>query len=117
MRADSRHGVGRNQYWSQQRAKIERVLSTPTTSVRIAAVDNEPVGWVAYDEPNRTIHFLFVGRVFRRQGIAKNLLPTFYFDQSKAVFVTALPPPWFSRPGPNGETPPWPMHVCIDLVG
>lgn len=117
MRADSRHGVGRNQYWSQQRAKIERILSTPTTSVRVAAVDGEPVGWIAYDEPARTIHFVFVGRVFRRQGIAKSLMPSFYGDHTKAVFLTALPPPWFSRASQDGPPPPWPQHVCIDLLG
>jgi len=117
MRADSRHGVGRAAYWSEQRAKIERVLSTSTTSVRVAAVDGEPVGWVAYDEQARTIHFIFVGRVFRRQGIAKSLMPAFYTDHTQAVYLKALPPPWYSRPGPNGEIPIWPQHCCIDLIG
>ena len=116
LRADSRHGTGRAIYWSEQRAKIERVLSTPTVSVRVAAVDGEPVGWIAFDESARTVHFLFVGRVFRRQGIAKSLMPAFYFDHTQPVILKALPPPWYSRPGPNGETPPWPSQCCINLL-
>lgn len=116
-RADSRHGVGRSHYWSKQRAKIEKVLSTPTVTVKVAELDGEPVGWIAYDESARTIFFVFVGRVFRRQGIAKGLMPAFYFDRDKAVFLDSLPPPWYSREGPNGEVPIWPSHCCIDLLG
>lgn len=117
MRADSRHAVGRDKYWSQQRQKIERILSTPTTSVRVAVADDLQIGFIVYDEPERMVHFLFVGRNFRRQGIAKSLMPGFYYDLSKPVFLTALPPPWYSRPGPNGETPIWPMNACINLIG
>lgn len=84
--------------------------------MNIALVDGEPVGWIAFDEEERAVHFLFVGRVFRRQGIAKMLMPAFYNDHTKPVFLKALPPPWFSRPAADGTPPPWPAWVCIDLL-
>lgn len=117
MRADSRHGPGREKYWNSQRAKIERILSTSTVSVRVAVFDEEPIGWICDDEVNRRIFFLFVGRNFRRQGVGKSLLPRWFDDATGgSVYLASLPPPWYSRPTPEGARPPWREHVCIDLI-
>lgn len=120
MRADSRHGPGRERYWNGQRAKIERILSTSTVSVRVAVFDEEPIGWICDDQTSRTIFFLFVGRNFRRQGIARSLVPRWFDDAAGGtVYVASLPPPWYSRRGINGQEgapPPWREHVSIDLV-
>lgn len=117
MRADSRHGPGREKYWSGLRSKIERILATHTVSVRVAVYDEEPIGWIADDQVNRTLFFCFVGRNFRRQGVAKALLPKWFDDAAGGtVYVASLPPPWYSRPNPDGSRPPWREHVSIDLV-
>lgn len=118
MRADSRHGVGRDAYWSEQRAKIDSILSTNSTRVRVAVLDNELIGWVCDDEVRRRVHYLFVNRVFRQQGVAKLLLPAWWDDpRGGPVYFSHLPPPWFTQRGRGGEVPPWPGHVCIDLIG
>jgi hypothetical protein len=117
MRADARHGPGREAYWKAQRSKIERILSTSTVSVRVAEFDGTPIGWICDDQSNRTVHFLFTGRNFRRQGVAKSLLPAWFHDAAGGtVYTSHLPPPWYSRPAPDGARPPWREHVAIDLV-
>lgn len=117
MRADARHGPGREKYWQNQRSKIERILSTSTVSVRVATFDDEPVGWIVDDQVNRTIHFVFTGKMFRRQGVAKALIPAWFDDAAGGpVYVSHLPPPFYSRPGADGSRPPWREHVSIDLV-
>lgn len=116
-RADARHAIGRENYWNAQRAKIERILSTPTVSLRVATVDDEIVGFVCDDQTRRRVHFVFTNRAFRRQGVARALIPG-WFDDPKGglVSISHLPPPWYSRPGPDGSPPPWQSHVAIDLV-
>lgn len=117
MRADARHGPGREKYWNSQRSKIERILSTSTVSVRVAVFDEEPIGWICDDQTQRTVFFLFVGRNFRRQGIAKGLIPGWFSEAGGGtVYVASLPPPWYSRQSPDGARPPWREHVSIDLV-
>jgi hypothetical protein len=119
MRADSRYAIGREAYWREQSGKINRILSTNTVSVRVATYDNEAVGWICDDQSRRRLHFLFVNKNFRRQGVAKLLLPNWFDDaNSGAVFIGCLPPPWYSRPDANadGKAPPWKSHVVIDLV-
>ena len=118
MRADSRHGTGREEYWKSQRGKIERILSTATVTVQVAVFDAEPVGWIVCDERRRKVHYVFVNRAFREQGVAKKLMPAWFSDsQGGPVFIGHLPPPWFTRKkNPDDKAPPWQMHQVIDLV-
>jgi hypothetical protein len=116
MRADARHGAGREAYWSAQRSKIERILSTSTTSVRVADYEGEPVAWIADDQTRRVIHYVFTNRAFRRQGLARGLLPAWYDDLTAPVYLSHLPPPWYSRNVEGAPKAPWPQHVCINLV-
>ena len=116
MRADARHGPGRDKYWSSQRAKIERILSTSTVSVSVAMYDGEPVGWVCFDGPSRTVHYIFVNRAFRRQGVAGQLMPKWFSDSAGGtVYLTHLPPRFFSKPA-DGEKSLWSPHQVIDCV-
>lgn len=117
MRADSRHAIGRPKYWSEQRGKIERILSTPTVSVRVSEFDGEAIGWVCDDATSRRLHYVFVNRNFRRQTVARGMLPAWFDDAAGGpVYLSHLPPPWYSRPNNDGSRPPWREHVVIDLV-
>lgn len=119
MRADGRYGAGREAYWAAQTAKVQNILSTSTVSVRVATYDSEPVAWICDDQSRRRVHYVFVNRNFRKQGIAKLLVPEWVSDASQGpVYFTHLPPPWYSRADAKdaSKRPPWREHQCIDLI-
>lgn len=115
MRADGRYTAGRERYWTAMRGKIERILSTSTTSVRIAVVEDMPVGWVCDDQRQRLLHFCYVKDPFRKQGLANRMCAWAADSNAGLVTITALPPPWFTRVSEDGRTP-WPQHHLIDLI-
>jgi len=121
MRADTRHAPGRDRYWSGMRARIERVLSTSTTAVLVADVAGMAAGWACEDRSRRELHYVYVRENFRRQGIARRLCGWIDDAQGDLVFLTALPPPWFTMGarGADGQPtgrPLWRPHQVIDTI-
>jgi hypothetical protein len=115
MRADGRFSAGRERYWTAMRGKIERILSTSTTSVRVAVVEDMPVAWVCDDQRQRILYFCYVKDPFRKQGLAGRLCQWAADANGGLVTIVFLPPPWFTRVDEAGHTP-WPQHALIDLI-
>lgn len=123
MRADSRHAAGRDRYWASMQARVERVISTSTTSVRVAWIPPAPgdegegivAGWVCDDQRNRTLHYAYVRENFRRQGIGKRLYG-WIDDPNELVYMLFLPPPWFTKPDEQTGRLLWKQHHILDLV-
>lgn len=115
MRADSRYGLGRERYWSAMRARIERILATATTSVRVAVIDGITAGWVCDDQRNRVLFYAYVKDSFRRSGLGKALYGWIDDANKGAVTLAFMPPPWFSRPQTDGKLL-WAPHQLIDVV-
>ena len=121
MRADSRHGTGRERYWSAMRARTKRALETETTTVRVVDVDGILAAWVVEDREQRVVHFVYTRDAFRRQGMASALLAWAKDGDDGDVVFLALPPAWFTRrelPEPGAPQPKrlWKDHQIIDLV-
>jgi GNAT superfamily N-acetyltransferase len=124
MRADSRHAAGRDRYWASMQARVERVISTSTTSVRVAWIPPSPgedgdgivAGWVCDDQRNRTLHYAYVRENFRRQGIGKRLYGWINEDPNELVYMLFLPPPWFTKPDEQTGKLLWRHNHILDLI-
>ncbi|HEY1695152.1 MAG TPA: hypothetical protein VGG39_23450 [Polyangiaceae bacterium] len=116
LRADSRYGAGRERYWSAMRSRIERVLATGTTSVRVAIVARILAAWVCDDQRNRVLHYGYTRDNFRRQGLCRALAGWIEDPKGGNVVLAFCPPPWFSRPDLETGRVMWQGHQLIDLV-
>ena len=124
-RADSRHAAGRDAYWSAMQARFERIMSTSTTSVRVAWIPPAPgedgegiiAGWVADNQRDRVLYYAYVRENFRMQGIGRMLYGWINERRDELVFFRGfLPPPWFTRPDEKTARLLWKQHQIIDLV-
>lgn len=115
-RADGRYSGGRDRYWSAMEGRINRILATTTTRVRVVDADGMVAAWCCDDETNRTIHYLYVKEPFRRQGLARSLAIWLEDPSGGAVIVNHMPPPFYTRTDETTHRRLWREHVVIDLL-
>ena len=63
-------------YYSIYRKVISNIISAPECKVNIAILDDDPdlaLGWSVY--ANDVLHYVFVKRDLRKQGIGRSLMP------------------------------------------
>lgn len=66
--------IDKNAYYSAYAKYIELLLQRPKTTVKLAILSDMTVlGWCLLEE--KTIHYVWVKKEVRRQGIGKSLLP------------------------------------------
>lgn len=68
--------IDSDRYYRGYGAIIRQLMAKPETMVRLAVLVDDPdtcLGWVIHE--GGTLHYAFVKKDFRRQGIAKALLP------------------------------------------
>jgi GNAT superfamily N-acetyltransferase len=66
--------IDKEAYFPNYEKYIEIILSKPSTLVKLAVLKDETVlGWSIFE--NKTVHYVWVKKELRRQGIGKSLLP------------------------------------------
>lgn len=98
--AGAARGVSGPLYQRGQRARIARILDSRDTLVTVVTPSSEPelvLGYLVQELPN-VLHYLYVKRPYRNNGIARILLepyaslleerePVFYTHKSSAVWI------------------------------
>lgn len=66
--------MDKDSYYEAYSRYIDSILHKPTSTIRIAALDDETVlGWSLSED--KIVHYVWVKKEVRRQGIARSLLP------------------------------------------
>lgn len=66
--------IERDAYYKNYKIYVESLLKRPTSMVRCALLDdNTALGWCLYQD--KTLHYVWIKKEVRRQGIGKSLLP------------------------------------------
>lgn len=66
--------IDKESYYDNYARYIETLLSRNNSHVKLAVLDDETVlGWCLYQD--KTVHYIWVKKEVRRQGIGKSLLP------------------------------------------
>lgn len=95
--------IDKNSYYLHYGKYVECLLSRPSCDIQMAILaDNTVLGWSIFD--NRSVHYVWVKKEVRRQGIAKSLLPK-DFDTISHITNTGINI-WVNK-FPNVGFNPW----------
>lgn len=85
-------------YNLSQRSRIEKILDKPETYCLVASDKESPeliYGWLVGEAPN-IVHYIYVKRDYRQQGICKKLLE--HLDTSEPILYThKVSTPWLEQ--------------------
>lgn len=66
--------IDQDDYYSHYAKYIDSLLARPTSTIKMAVLDDDTVlGWSLLD--HKLVHYIWVKKEVRRQGIGKSLLP------------------------------------------